>query len=227
MFDQTALGSRKTGTFVEVVVEGTLRRAFIPKPLMSQMPFDARRHLESLAEADAAIEGFRTLSSGLSVPELLQRLGTRTEGRQDGRERQLHRRYQALKDGYLALSESGLTRDVLCVLHRQAASSDIAHEAGVLRNRQNWVSTGTVDDAAFLAPPLNALGACLDDLLLFSNEDIADGELHPLVRAAVIQAQFFNIHPFLDGNGRTMRVLFPLLLTRWGYLSAPTLDMSM
>lgn len=41
--------------------------------------------------------------------------------------------------------------------------------------------------------------------------------LHPVERAARVHADFVNIHPFVDGNGRTARLLMNLELLRAGF----------
>jgi len=41
--------------------------------------------------------------------------------------------------------------------------------------------------------------------------------LHPIERAAKVHADFVGIHPFVDGNGRTSRLLMNLELTKAGY----------
>ena|SRR5690625_367841 len=43
-------------------------------------------------------------------------------------------------------------------------------------------------------------------------------ELHPLEKAAMLHSKFVNIHPFIDGNGRTSRLLMNLELIKAGYL---------
>lgn len=43
--------------------------------------------------------------------------------------------------------------------------------------------------------------------------------LHPIDRAAVAHHRFAAIHPFIDGNGRTARLVMNLLLMREGYPS--------
>lgn len=43
------------------------------------------------------------------------------------------------------------------------------------------------------------------------------GHLHPVERAARVHADFVNIHPFVDGNGRTARLLMNLELLQAGY----------
>lgn len=42
-------------------------------------------------------------------------------------------------------------------------------------------------------------------------------QLHPIERAAKVHADFVSIHPFIDGNGRTSRLLMNLELMKSGY----------
>lgn len=53
-----------------------------------------------------------------------------------------------------------------------------------------------------------------------------DDDLDPLVRMAVLHYQFEAIHPFVDGNGRTGRILNVLVLVEAGLLDLPTLYLS-
>ncbi|TVX98258.1 Fic family protein [Cohnella terricola] len=41
--------------------------------------------------------------------------------------------------------------------------------------------------------------------------------LHPVARAAAVHSEFVNIHPFVDGNGRTARLLLNFELMKNGY----------
>ncbi|MBI2575195.1 Fic family protein, partial [Candidatus Woesearchaeota archaeon] len=50
-------------------------------------------------------------------------------------------------------------------------------------------------------------------LWLTRNKD----KIHPLIKAAYFHAGFEAIHPFVDGNGRTGRILINFLLNRNGY----------
>lgn len=42
-------------------------------------------------------------------------------------------------------------------------------------------------------------------------------KLHPIERAAIVHIMFVGIHPFVDGNGRTSRLLLNLELMKNGY----------
>jgi Fic family protein len=42
-------------------------------------------------------------------------------------------------------------------------------------------------------------------------------KFHPIERAAKVHADFVGIHPFIDGNGRTSRLLMNLELHKAGY----------
>ena len=53
-----------------------------------------------------------------------------------------------------------------------------------------------------------------------------DDDLDPLVRMAVAHYQFEAIHPFIDGNGRTGRILNILFLVHAGLLRLPVLYLS-
>jgi Fic family protein len=56
--------------------------------------------------------------------------------------------------------------------------------------------------------------------------NINDEEVDPLIKMAVIHYQFEAIHPFIDGNGRTGRIINILYLVQNGLLELPILYLS-
>ncbi|QQK77610.1 Fic family protein [Salicibibacter cibarius] len=59
-----------------------------------------------------------------------------------------------------------------------------------------------------------------DDMeeLIYWYTSAIENNHHPIEIAAILHSKFVNIHPFLDGNGRTARLLMNFELMRAGYL---------
>jgi Fic family protein len=93
---------------------------------------------------------------------------------------------------------------------------------GEFRRSQNWIGGSSPSNAAFVPPPVDAMGQALDDLERFLHED----DLPLLIRLALAHYQFEVIHPFLDGNGRLGRLLIPLVLVARRVLTRPLLYLS-
>ena len=94
---------------------------------------------------------------------------------------------------------------------------------GEFRTSQNWIGGGSPNTARFVPPPPADMQRCLDDFEKFLYlEDMYP----PLIQAALAHAQFETIHPFLDGNGRTGRLLTTFYLCKLGLLERPVLYLS-
>jgi Fic family protein len=52
---------------------------------------------------------------------------------------------------------------------------------------------------------------------LVTEYNVQWGKLHPIKRAALLHGEFVKIHPFVDGNGRTARLLLNFELMKYGY----------
>jgi Fic family protein len=96
---------------------------------------------------------------------------------------------------------------------------------GQFRRSQVLVGGHTPSEAAFVPPPADELGPCMEDFENF----LADRPEHTssLLKAALAHAQFESIHPFLDGNGRLGRILITLLLAERKVLDKPLLFLSL
>ena len=96
-------------------------------------------------------------------------------------------------------------------------------DPGEFRKSQNWIGGTRPDNARFIPPPVEEMKVSLSDLEKFMHSK--DDNL-TLVKAALIHAQFETIHPFLDGNGRTGRMIITFYLWKEGYLEKPVLFLS-
>lgn len=95
---------------------------------------------------------------------------------------------------------------------------------GDFRYTQNWIGGTNPSNARFVPPPPSEVPRCLGDLEKFIHAK-NDG-LPPLIKAALIHAQFETIHPFTDGNGRTGRLLITMFLWQEKLLELPLLYLS-
>lgn len=61
----------------------------------------------------------------------------------------------------------------------------------------------------------------MQELVLWTREELGKKELHPLLITSVFIVVFLDIHPFQDGNGRLSRILTTYLLLSSGYVYVP------
>ncbi|GHU14664.1 cell division protein Fic [Spirochaetia bacterium] len=59
-----------------------------------------------------------------------------------------------------------------------------------------------------------------DEMDIFFGWLFTESKEHPIITAAQAHTKFVSIHPFIDGNGRTARLLMNLLLLQNGYVPA-------
>jgi len=96
-------------------------------------------------------------------------------------------------------------------------------DPGEFRKTQNWIGGTRPENARFVPPPVHEMQNSLTDLEKFL---YTDDSILTLIKAGLIHAQFETIHPFLDGNGRTGRMLITFYLWKEGFLEKPVLFLS-
>jgi Fic family protein len=96
-------------------------------------------------------------------------------------------------------------------------------DPGEFRKTQNWIGGTRPDNARFVPPPVDEMQKALTDLENYMHDE--DGTL-TVIKAGLLHAQFETIHPFLDGNGRTGRMLITFYLWKEKFLEKPVLFLS-
>lgn len=115
---------------------------------------------------------------------------------------------------------------LLCDAHRLLLNGvrGSGKQPGELRRSQNWIGGTRPGNAVFVPPPPENVPQLLTDMERFIHDGATD--LPPMVKVALIHAQFETIHPFLDGNGRIGRLLIAMLFEHWGLLAEPLMYLS-
>lgn len=72
-----------------------------------------------------------------------------------------------------------------------------------------------IQGANFTPPDALIIDELMADLISWYNTE--GQKLHPIIRVSVFHHRFVWIHPFFDGNGRTARLIFNLLLMSTGF----------
>jgi Fic family protein len=241
----------RAGQYIEQL-EGY--KAFIPSPLppVPEVLMDAEMW-NLLSQADRALGRLDGATDALPNPDLFvfmyvrkeAVLSSQIEGTQASLMDVLEFESQALTPenpqdveevvNYIAAINHGLERlktlptslRLIREIHQELMKGVRGAERnpGEFRKSQNWIGPGgcSLADASYVPPPPHEMLKCLDNLERF----LHDSQPMPiLIKVGLAHAQFETIHPFLDGNGRTGRLLITFLLCEQNILKRPLLYLS-
>lgn len=114
--------------------------------------------------------------------------------------------------------------------------------AGEFRSVQNFIGpTNKIEDAVYIPIGAHEIANYMSNLEYYINgekhysfnkvellkdECLLDESSDPLIKTAILHAQFESIHPFLDGNGRMGRILIVLSTMKDGLINQPVFFVS-
>ncbi|MHB1356685.1 MAG: Fic family protein [Anaerolineae bacterium] len=138
----------------------------------------------------------------------------------DVQTREVLRYRTALRYGYDTLQRRPLDIDLMIEL-----CSILRDEPATLRDHEPILIEDVGAGAAIYTPPR---GRQTIVTLLHNLEEFLQNPagIDPLIAMAIAHYQFEAIHPFIDGNGRTGRILNLLVLIKTGLLELPVLYLS-
>ena len=86
--------------------------------------------------------------------------------------------------------------------------------SGKIRQEPVFVNNPKTRQTVYLPPNHQDVPSLINELIEYIN--INKGKIDPLILAGIFHKQFVIIHPFIDGNGRTTRLITKTLLSNMG-----------
>jgi Fic family protein len=132
----------------------------------------------------------------------------------DARELLNYREAFNLVSEYLSSGEP-ITEGLIREIHKRLVEGTRggAGDPGRYRTIQN-VTNSRTGETIDTPPSPEQVPPLMRELVEWLRGEMA---IHPVLMAGIAQSQFVHIHPFVDGNGRTSRLLSTLCLYRAGY----------
>ncbi len=130
--------------------------------------------------------------------------------------------YETLELIYNNYQHIQLTKNYILQLHQQLlkyCDKDQRHR-GQYKNFPNKVVANYPDGTQkviFNTTEPHLVESEMTELIEWTNKQLNENELHPLMIIALFIYEFLSIHPFQDGNGRLSRLITTLLLLKHGY----------
>lgn len=109
-----------------------------------------------------------------------------------------------------------ITEGLIREIHKRLVEGVRGNSAapGEYRKIQNYVVNSKTKEVIYTPPTTYEVPQMMQALVDWINHET---EIHPILMSSIAQFQLVHIHPFLDGNGRTARLLSTLCLYQRGY----------
>jgi Fic family protein len=181
-----------------------------PEPVTQDAPSRARYVVSSLIEEAITSSQLEGASTTHKVAKEMLRSGRRPRTRD---ERMILNNYHGMQR-VIEIQHEMLTPALICELHRIVMEGTLDNPVFEGRLQLPGEERVVVEDSAdgsilHEPPPAEELPELLRQLCDFANGTIADKNyVPPVVRSIIVHFMLAYDHPFVDGNGRTARLLF-------------------
>lgn len=203
--------------YIEALIDATARLE-VYKSKLDSSKLDRSWFLPTLQQKEALasslMEGTQATLDGVLVDQVSP----------SGRDKNLYevRNYlSAAEAGHRHLLEKDFSVEFVLLLHQQLMKGNVrrnkATVPGQFRTEQNYIGQGRT--ISYVPPIAEKVDGLMRNFIAYLN--VPSDKLRPLVRTAIMHAQFETIHPFMDGNGRVGRILIPLYLFKQGQIQSP------
>jgi Fic family protein len=109
--------------------------------------------------------------------------------------------------------EKFISHEFICNIQKQVTQNLLGeHAVGKYRNQSVFVNNPLTGTPVYLPPNNKDVTRLMDELIKYLNQH--QNDTYFLILAGIFHKQFVIIHPFLDGNGRTARLVTKALLAK-------------
>lgn len=189
---------------------GELKAKLLTTQALAKLEVEAR---ELSSYASTSIEG-----NPLPLTDVKRLLKSRKEAVRDTERevlnynKALQALYQSVRDNKFKLNVKTLEKVQAQVVNglmdNPAHCGALRNDAVVIRNPRK------IDEIVFLPPDAKDVPELTKNLMSFINQNI--GNIDQIILAGIFHRQCVIIHPFMDGNGRTTRLLTTAILGKAG-----------
>ena len=231
----------RSGGYINQLRDGAQYKAFVPNPLPFKINVDedlqgllskadlALGRLDGIAETLPDVDFFILMyikkEATLSSADVLNAEAKLEDFEIHKDVDEILNYIQAMNYGLERLKNLPLSLRLIKEIHKillQGVRGEYK-EPGEFKKSQNWVGGSTIERASFVPCPPQEVISALDNMEKFLHYN---SRIPILIKTGLIHAQFENIHPFLDGNGRIGRLLITFYLCQQKALDKPLLYLS-
>jgi Fic family protein len=117
----------------------------------------------------------------------------------------------------LVAKRGGYDAEILKDIQRETVNKVVPEDkSGVFRRTQVIIKEETTGSIVLQPPPYIEVPFLIEDFFKWINSENAK-DVHPILLAGIAHYTLVAIHPFIEGNGRTVRAFSNLIMMREGY----------
>ncbi len=195
--------------FLDELIDATAKLE-VYKEKIRDSKLDSSWFLPTLQQAEALssskLEGTQATIDGVLINQVVP-------NEKDQNLNEVRNYYIATVNGYDYLKRHDFSDEFFYKMHETLMIGNVRKPSiiGDYRKNQNYIGKNNPEHSiAFVPPAPEDVPDLMKNLIDYINKPTDN--FRPLVRIAIIHAQFETIHPFTDGNGRVGRMLIPMYL---------------
>lgn len=190
--------------------------SFVQSLNQRQFPHVVLVELQKSAEAVSAYASTSIEGNPLPLTDVKAILKNKPQNIRDS-EREVLNYNEILKEINQRLSKGvvPITLNLILQIHKKVTQKLLpSHQSGKLRADPVFVNDPRARKTIYWPPDAKDVPVLINDLVHFIERN--KNKIDPLILAGLFHKQMVIIHPFMDGNGRTTRLLTKILLADMG-----------